>query len=163
MAPGSDMVLWTVEALKYPSLRGYPDGPASLPPWATPHTGPRKVCPDHNCRHSFLGKTRGYYWFGHKVPQGSWINEYLRGFYFTPRVRGGRGRGRGGGDEENRRMTGASLHSIAWILLVHVWVVFPQSVCLCDSGCVRAGQWVSHLSLLSTPSRVSSLKQQAHK
>ena len=101
MAPGSDMVLWTVEALKYPSLRGYPDGPASLPPWATPHTGPRKVCPDHNCRHSFLGKTRGYYWFGHKVPQGSWINEYLRGFYQECEVGGGEG-----GEEGTRRTDG---------------------------------------------------------
>jgi len=98
MAPGSDMVLWTVEALKYPSLRGYPDGPASLPPWATPHTGPRKVCPDHNCRHSFLRKTRGYYWFGHKVPQG-WINEYLR-FYQECEVGGG-----GEGGEEGARRT----------------------------------------------------------
>ena len=42
---------------------GYPHGPVHLPFWAVV-PGCSK---NETCRHDFLRKTMGYYWFGHKI------------------------------------------------------------------------------------------------
>ena len=46
---------------------GYPHGPVHLPFWGIPIG-----CSKEACRHEFLRKTIGYYWFEHKIPQ-TWV------------------------------------------------------------------------------------------
>lgn len=54
---------------------GYPHGPVHLPFWAVV-----RGCANQTCRHNFIRKTMGYYWFGHKIPStwtGILKNEYF--------------------------------------------------------------------------------------
>ena len=44
-------------------LTGHPRGPVNLPMWAVV-----PGCSAHACRHEFLRRTMGTYWFGHKIP-----------------------------------------------------------------------------------------------
>ena len=60
-----------------PLTLGYPHGPVHLPFW-----GIVKGCANETCRHAFLRRTRGVYWFGHKVP-ASWVR-ILREEHFCP-------------------------------------------------------------------------------
>ena len=46
---------------------GYPHGPVHLPFW-----GIVSGCANETCRHAFVRRTKGIYWFGHKIPS-QWV------------------------------------------------------------------------------------------
>ena len=66
----NDMILVNEYFLhvRVPLTLGYPHGPVHLPFWGTPIG-----CWNVTCRHAFLRQSRGYYWFGHKIP-GTWVH-----------------------------------------------------------------------------------------
>ena len=55
-------------------LTGHPRGPVNLPMWAVV-----PGCNTHECRHQFLRKTMGFYWFGHKIPV-TWTSVFRQSF-----------------------------------------------------------------------------------
>jgi hypothetical protein len=55
-------------------LTGHPRGPVNLPMWAVV-----PGCSAHACRHEFLRRTMGTYWFGHKIPP-TWTAVFRRAY-----------------------------------------------------------------------------------
>ena len=55
-------------------VTGHPRGPVNLPMWALV-----PGCNTHECRHRFLNRTMGFYWFGHKIP-GTWTSVFRKSY-----------------------------------------------------------------------------------
>ena len=87
LVAGADMVVWNELAQNLTlegALTGYPHGPASYPmlgSLAHGHCDAVRFLRNsmnlkkEDCRRAWLNRTRGLYWFGHKVP-GSWFEAF---------------------------------------------------------------------------------------